>query len=742
MGKDLVCVALAINDKQTWISRNQHQALLYTLPVGTNVHNLSCLLESYGGKTCYIGCNPNSYVCDRCAVICFGDEASKLAAIDTVPVFKGAQVAGGSPFHVTFSDLIGAGLHFGLVYSSMVTDSPTISHLNDWLAILERSLELLTDHVSGILVRLESIDLVPVMTPSLSLLSVVSETLTSNVNSDMIMNTALVSSGTPLSVIYNAVVEFSSSSSKVLTAKVGGLETKLIALEALLKGKVCPWIATRFDDVRVFTLDQDSGNLGSGVAIVVNNSLARHVYKVSEVPGRLLSIKLLFKNKLLVSILGLYAGASLAAHFSQASEVNFLIARAVNEFSFVVLGGDFNEDGFHKCASFKKCLDLGMVNSLAGNSLAKNPTWKNSRGVVRIIDYVFISSNLVNVIVSRDILDVSEYFDTDHQAVCVSVVMFSDKFATSVRFSNLDVMWDVIRKVMVLSADASLDSVKALIVRNLMDSGMDSGHVLSALLSARKSYHASKLVESQNAKEANIRSAIDKRIESFEVNKDHMIRSVLECPFRKVVLDHLVVDSKLVLEPDQIMSKVDMIMEDWTRKHQPLEYVFDEAFSEVMCSIGFDKLFGVVSILPDGKAVGLSDISNELWKHCDRSVLEMLLVLLNAYLAGESVPGLWREAWISMIPKSYEWEDVLTNTHPIVLIETARKILSKVFSDRISAACSTFNVFYEDNFLVLKGMTTQSPIFVIGSVIEDALEKNHKLWLVLQDMKKTYDSVG
>ncbi|KAG9295631.1 hypothetical protein G9A89_005324 [Geosiphon pyriformis] len=273
MGKDLVRVAL-------------HRALLYTFPVGTNVHDLSSLLESYGGKTCYIGRNLNSYVCNRCAVICFGDEASKLAAIGTILVFKGVslhwaglslasctdckqfshvmvncflgeysgvrgkrvvseqdwiclagiykkksapiapQVAGGSLFCVISSGLVGAGLHSGLVPSSMVTDSPTVFYLNDRLAILERSLELLTDHVS------KSIDLVPVATPFLSLLPTVSETLTSNVNSDMIMDTALVLSGIPLSVVHDAVVELSFSSSKVLTAKVGGLETKLIALEA------------------------------------------------------------------------------------------------------------------------------------------------------------------------------------------------------------------------------------------------------------------------------------------------------------------------------------------------------------------------------------------------------------------------------------------------------------------------------------------------------------------------------
>ncbi|KAG9288511.1 hypothetical protein G9A89_015717 [Geosiphon pyriformis] len=106
----------------------------------------------------------------------------------------------------------------------------------------------------------------------------------------------------------------------------------------------------------------------------------------------------------------------------------------------------------------------------------------------------------------------------------------------------------------------------------------------------------------------------------------------------------------------------------------------------------------------------------------------MLLVLLNFCLVGKSVPGPWREAWVSMIPKPYEWKRVLTNICPIALIETAHKILSKILSDRISSACSTFDVLCGNNFLVLKGMIMQSPIFAIGSVVEDALKKNREVW--------------
>ncbi|KAG9300579.1 hypothetical protein G9A89_000760 [Geosiphon pyriformis] len=96
-------MALATEDKQLWVFRNQHWTLLYTLPVGTIAHDFSDLLKSYGGKTCFIGHNPVSYICNRCATVCFDDEATRLAAIGSAPVFKsvGLRWAGLSLAHCT-----------------------------------------------------------------------------------------------------------------------------------------------------------------------------------------------------------------------------------------------------------------------------------------------------------------------------------------------------------------------------------------------------------------------------------------------------------------------------------------------------------------------------------------------------------------------------------------------------------------------------------------------------------------
>ncbi|KAG9290133.1 hypothetical protein G9A89_010439 [Geosiphon pyriformis] len=288
MGKDSVRVAKANIDKQTW-------ALLYTLPVGTNAHDLSSLLESYGGKTCYIGRNPSLYVHDRCAVICFGDETSKLAAIGTVPVFRNvslhwaglslascarckqfghvsvncslgrrvvseqdrvrlagiykrksasvtrpvsfggktwAQVTGCSPSRVVSSGAPGVSLVSGSKTFSMDSSSFGAADLDGCLAVLEHSVEILTDQVSLILKKLSFIDLV-LLAPFPSALPLVSLTaVVSDMDLGLDLDSTLLLSASSSPNVGGSVVDFSLSSSKVLTAKIGGLELNMMAFEA------------------------------------------------------------------------------------------------------------------------------------------------------------------------------------------------------------------------------------------------------------------------------------------------------------------------------------------------------------------------------------------------------------------------------------------------------------------------------------------------------------------------------
>ncbi|KAG9284929.1 hypothetical protein G9A89_006307 [Geosiphon pyriformis] len=83
-----------------------------------------------------------------------------------------------------------------------------------------------------------------------------------------------------------------------------------IVMETKLRSNVRLWIMNKFDGVCIFTSGLNNGFLGAGIAIVMNNSLAQYVSKVEEVPGHIILVHLIFKDKVSVSIVGLYACAS------------------------------------------------------------------------------------------------------------------------------------------------------------------------------------------------------------------------------------------------------------------------------------------------------------------------------------------------------------------------------------------------------------------------------------------------
>ncbi|KAG9298653.1 hypothetical protein G9A89_012721 [Geosiphon pyriformis] len=332
-----------------------NSALLYTLLVGTTAHNLSDLLKLYGRKTCFIGCNLILYVYNRCAIVCFVDETFKLAVIDSILVFKSVNlywtglslIAGSASFYVVSLVFFGVDLSSGA--------KPILI-------------------VFGLLVT--------------------SVSLVSDFDSNMILNNVLALSASSFSVVVDVVADFSSSSFKVLTTKMGNLELKIVALK---------------------------GFFGAEVVIIMNNSLAHHVSKMEKIPGRVILVWLLFKGKLSVMVLGVYAGVSSETRFKQTLAVNFFIAKAVNSSTFVVLGGDFNESRFGKSASFRFCLNLDLVNSFSDHYLANASIWSNSREVKRTIDYIFVSKNLSSAVIGHKLGSVAGFFNTDYKAVIVFI---------------------------------------------------------------------------------------------------------------------------------------------------------------------------------------------------------------------------------------------------------------------------------------------------------------------------------
>src|SRR6266516_2826973 len=107
------------------------------------------------------------------------------------------------------------------------------------------------------------------------------------------------------------------------------------------------------------------------------------------------------------------------------------------------------------------------------------------------------------------------------------------------------------------------------------------------------------------------------------------------------------------------------------------------------------------------------------------------------------MPPAWKRANIILIPKLKNWNKNVDITRPITLIETARKIFTKVMTNRMEKICCAHNVLKGNNCSVLKDTSTHGPITILTQLCEDAKSStNNEAWIILQDIKKAYDSVG
>ncbi|KAG9307320.1 hypothetical protein G9A89_017148 [Geosiphon pyriformis] len=464
--KNSVHMAMAVEDCETWASRDCFRALLFTLPVGTMAHNLGTFLERAGEKTCVINCSVNTGNRVCCAVIGFESEEDLESAYHIELIFGSAKLfwarmdlvwcehcgkfghsvlecdatitSTSKPFklfkksaskenclclarlYTKKNILISHPTAFGGRFWAQVVLAMSISHnhstgtgsglfpivgtdSNGKCSSLT-SMDFFWMHVLDIVKQLNGVEL-----PSIPVLSAVVD---SSMDLNMVLDVPNTCSVLPSPVTDDASI-FSSSSLKVLTSKVGSLKSKLVALKASvgsvlvnnlvwkvamcnirginiptkqkdimhwhkksgnmvlfitktkLKPNIRPWIINKFERVRIFSSGLDKSFLRAGVVIIINYSLVCHVSKVE---------KLLFKGKLSVIFLGLYAGISAGIRFGLASNINFFIAKVVNLSSFVVLDKNFDENGSKKSASYKFCLDIGLVNSFYEHSLVKTPT--------------------------------------------------------------------------------------------------------------------------------------------------------------------------------------------------------------------------------------------------------------------------------------------------------------------------------------------------------------------------------
>ena len=77
-----------------------------------------------------------------------------------------------------------------------------------------------------------------------------------------------------------------------------------------------------------------------------------------------------------------------------------------------------------------------------------------------------------------------------------------------------------------------------------------------------------------------------------------------------------------------------------------------------------------------------------------------------------------------------------------MLLETFRKSFVRIIQKRLSKIFTEHRILEGLNFAGLPGKSTSSPIHIVNNLVEDAKQKKIETWILLQDIKKAFDSVS
>ncbi|GBC41916.2 reverse transcriptase family protein [Rhizophagus irregularis DAOM 181602=DAOM 197198] len=158
------------------------------------------------------------------------------------------------------------------------------------------------------------------------------------------------------------------------------------------------------------------------------------------------------------------------------------------------------------------------------------------------------------------------------------------------------------------------------------------------------------------------------------------------------------IDSALSVEKRSIVLDQVLVEIPWQKTYTPLSDVSASLYDPVLSPISLQEWSQVISSMPNNKASNPSKISYEMLKHLSGDALEFFLLLANSCLSRGDIPADWHEAVVYPISKPHDFDAQLKNAHSITLLETVRKCVVKVVTNRLSYLLTDNKILQRRNF--------------------------------------------
>ena len=181
----------------------------------------------------------------------------------------------------------------------------------------------------------------------------------------------------------------------------------------------------------------------------------------------------------------------------------------------------------------------------------------------------------------------------------------------------------------------------------------------------------------------------------------------------------------------------------WKKTYQPIPSIKHEFYKDLLIEITTNEILQTISQSTNNKAPGPSQISFDIIKKITNpETLNFLKILFNNIIKEGKIPNQWKQQSIYPISKKLEWRYNIQETRPIALLDTFRKIFTKILTNRLSKIFLSHKILQGHNFAGLPNQGTFQPIQILNSIYNTAKLNKDELWILSLDIKAAFDSVS
>ena len=243
-----------------------------------------------------------------------------------------------------------------------------------------------------------------------------------------------------------------------------------------------------------------------------------------------------------------------------------------------------------------------------------------------------------------------------------------------------------------------------------------------------------------------IRESVNQRCEMLKDNQRRMINSILEKPFKKIAIDRILINEAkgkdFFNDSDEVLEKTaehfskqfkkrnfqeEVMSDEWKEIYKPITRIKEGVYRNLSNRITKEEWVQMLLKLKANTAPGISGIGYMLIKQANTETQKVFRNFASICIAKGEIPLKWKIGQTYPISKDTEWGYDLNNIRPIVLLETFRKCVTKIFTTRLEKIIRENNLLEGPNFAELVRSSTKNPIHILSMIIEEAKEKNQEL---------------